>query len=96
MLLKQITFDEKAYYWTKNRETNIEFLRITERYLNESIRQGGYIYLNRIYENLGVAWNPDDENPCIRNDGVDRIYFIQFEIFDKPNNSLEILIHRYD
>ena len=96
MLLKTITFDEKAYGWTKNRETNIAFLHITERYLNECIRHGGCVYLNQIYEKLGVEWNPDDENPCIRNDGVDRISFIQFETFDKPNNSLLIHIHRYD
>ena len=27
-------------------------------------RSKGYVYLNDIYEYLGVEWNPDDENLC--------------------------------
>ena len=96
MLLKTITFDEKAYGWTNNRESNIAFLGVEERYTNDIIRHRGYMYLNQICEQLGVEWNPEDDNPCIRNDGVDRLAFVQFEIFSMPNNSLLVYIYRYD
>lgn len=96
MLLKIITFDEKAYAWTNNRESNIMFLGVAERHTNEIIRHRGYMYLNQICEQLGVEWNPEDDNPCIRNDGANRLAFVQFEIFNKPNNSLLVHIHRYD
>lgn len=96
MLLKTITFDETAVHWTNNRDFNMMFLRIVERYLNEHVRNVGYVYLNEICEKLGVAWNPKDENPCVVNDGVDRITFIQFETSDLPNNSFLVHIHSYD
>lgn len=96
MLLSKIMFDEMNPNWNKSRERNIMFLKITEDYINRVIRCRGYRYLNQIHEDLGARWNPNDENPCIRNDGVDRIAFIQFELFDKLNNTCEIHIHRYD
>lgn len=95
MLLKTVTYDTESHF-AIDLESAIAFLLHTERYLNEIIRHRGYIYLNQICENMCVEWNPDDENPCIKNDGVDRIAFIQFETFRKSDNSLLIHIHRYD
>ena len=96
MLLKTIMFDANNHNWENSREYNIAFLMTVERYLNDITRHRGYVYLNEICERLGVQWNPNDENPCIKNDGVNRLAFIQFEILDKPNNSFVLHIHCYD
>lgn len=93
MVLMTIAFDEKASAWTPNREVNIMFLRTTEKYVNEIVMRRGYIYLNQIFEQLGVKWDPDDENPCIRND-TSRLASVLFETFDMPNDRLLVHIHR--
>ena len=96
MILATIMFDSNSKEWTDNRDHTHMFLLCAERHINDTIRFGGYIYLNQIYEHLGIKWNPDDNNPCIKNDGVNRIAFIQFEVFDKPDNSICIVVHRYE
>ena len=96
MLLKTIMFDAKSRNWANDQGYNFEFLRITEGFVNDIIRHRGYMYLNQICECLGVEWNPEDENPCTRYDGVNRIAFVQFEVFAKPNNSFLVNIIRYD
>lgn len=93
MVLTTITFDEYASAWTANREFNVMFLRTSERYINEIAMRRGYVYLNQIFEQLGVRWNPDDENPCIRNDTA-RLVSVLFETVDLPNNRLLLYIHR--
>lgn len=35
------------------------------------------IYLNKIYESLGIAWNPDNENVCYRKDDVITFGYIE-------------------
>ena len=96
VLLKTFMFDEKVSSWTNNRSFNFMYLRTMEQYFNDTIRYKGYIYLNRICEMLGIEWNPDDENPCIKNNGVDCLMYVEFEVFEKPNESFLVLIHSHD
>ena len=96
MLLKTIMFDSENPNWRDDREYNYAFLRVREENMNDIIRRRGYMYLNQVYEYLGVEWNPDDENPCFKRDRIDRQNFIQFDIFGEPNNSFLVHIHRYD
>lgn len=93
MILTTIAFDENASAWTPNRECNIMFLKTSERHINEIAMRQGYVYLNQIFEQLGVQWNPDDENPCIRNDTA-RLVSVLFETFNMPNDRLLVHIHR--
>lgn len=92
MLLKTFMFDAKNYNWTNDKNCNFAFLTMTENYLNETIRHRGYVYLNQICEQLGVEWDPDEVNLCVRNDGIDRTSFIQFEISHHPMNSILVNI----
>ena len=96
MLLKTVTFDRKNQYWANNRDYNFRFLHAMERHLNDLIRYRGYVYLNQICELLGVKWDLENENVCVKNDGIDRIVFIQFDVFDRPNNSFLVNILSYD
>lgn len=95
MKLGTIMFDEKIDTWENNRDYNFMLLRHVEQRVNDLVRNRGYIYLNQIYETLGVNWNPEHENPCIIADNRDRIVFVEFEVFSKPNNSYLVIIHNY-
>lgn len=96
MLLATIMFERGNPYWAANNDANIGFFRDTERYINATIRFRGYIYLNQIYELLGLKWNPEDANPCIKDDGAMRLNFVEFEIFEFPNYVLGVNILKYD
>ena len=66
ILMYTLTFNSKtsAYASTKSEE-NLLFIRCQENYFNSVLRVRGYLYMNTIYEMLGVEWNTDFENFCI-------------------------------
>lgn len=43
---------------------DLMFLHRQAEYINDLLIRKGYVYLNGIYEVLGVKWNPKNENPC--------------------------------
>lgn len=96
MLLKTIVYDEGASSWSRNREDNVFYLYNAEKNFNRTIRYQGYIYLNQIIEKLGVEWNPDEVNLCIRNDGVDRTKFVELRKTEFDHNEFIIEIHQCD
>lgn len=96
MVLTTITFDATSAHWTNSRDCNFAFLRVSEKYMDDLIRHRGYVYLNEVYEQLGIKWNPEDVNPYIKNDGVSRLAFIQFEVFAMPDNAFLVHIMSYD
>lgn len=58
--------------WEENNEYNIMFLKAQERYANDILRARGHLYLNEVYDMLGlprsqagqiVGWVYDEENP---------------------------------
>lgn len=51
-----------------NRELNRTFALMTVVALNDRLKYRGYLYLNQIYENFGVKWDPKKENTCWTND----------------------------
>lgn len=63
-MLIEIAFDKQSYYWEKDFEYNLVFVKSKYMYLTDLYRAMRYIYLNRIYEELGLAWNPHNENKC--------------------------------
>ena len=60
-----IKFSKKnSLAWIDNFEFNKHFVQSTIKYLMDLYHVQGYIYLNKIYESLSVAWNPHHENIC--------------------------------
>lgn len=66
-------FDEGSKYWRKNPDYNLMFLRGQELYANDLLRINGHIFLNEIYDMLGIdrtrdgqrigwVYNPNDPN----------------------------------
>lgn len=64
--METLHFDKNAAGWTKYYETNKHFLNMQVMYLKEVLAYQDYLYLNRIYETFGIAWDPDRENTCYR------------------------------
>lgn len=80
-------FDEGSPAWHKNSEYNLMFLRQQENYASELLRHHGYLFLNKVYEMLGlpltkagqiVGWVYDTENPIGDNK-------VDFGLFDERN-----------
>lgn len=99
MLIREVRFDKMSSKWERDPGVNLWFLRITERNINDTIRFRGYIYLNQIYEMLGIRWNPDDKNPCIRNKycllKYGEYFYINFDTYIEPSGAIVINIHNY-
>lgn len=49
-----IIYDDGCTGWTKDPEANKLFLKAQERYANERLKKKGYLFLNEVYEMLGV------------------------------------------
>ena len=57
-----IKFDESAVNWCKDQETNHMYLIQQKHWFEDLFKHRGYIYLNQIYEALGVRWDSTKEN----------------------------------
>lgn len=47
-------FDEYSDYWQRNAEYNLMFLRAQERYANDKLKARGHLFLNEVYDALGI------------------------------------------
>lgn len=80
-------FDESCPDWQKNPEYNLMFLQAQERYANDLLRSRGHLFLNEVYDMLGIertksgqviGWKYDTKNSALHNR-------VDFGIF-KPEN----------
>lgn len=80
-------FQEGCLGWTKDPEHNLYFLKCTQAQANDRLKREGYLFLNDVYQMLGidrtragqqVGWIYDEENPIGDN-------FIDFGIYDEKN-----------
>ena len=77
-------FDEWCTGWTKDAEMNLFFLKRQQDYANDMLKSRGYVFLNEVYDMLGIArtkagqivgWVYDEEKPNGDN-------YIDFGIYD--------------
>lgn len=66
--MRSIIFDKLSsqYFDVDDLGCNSYILKNSVGWLEELFRCYGYLYLNKVYEVLGIDWNPDDENICYR------------------------------
>lgn len=57
-------FDEKSSYWERNFEFNKAFVKSQLMYVRDLYLAKGYMYLEYIYNALGIKWDPRNENTC--------------------------------
>lgn len=83
-------FDDGCKGWEKDAEMNLAFLRAQQRYANDLLVSRGYVFLNEVYNMLGipitkagqvVGWVYDPENPDVQN-------WVDFGIYNvnRPKN----------
>lgn len=69
-------FDENSPAWINDRDYNECYLKNVEQYVDARLRNRGYVFLNEVYEQLGIprtkigqvcGWVFDPENPNIDN-----------------------------
>ena len=86
-------FDACCKDWTNDRNYNVMFIKMQERYLNDLLKARGYLFLKDVYEIIGI---PITKDSCI----VGWIYeehneigdnFVKF-IYDENDESACILI----
>ena len=77
-------FDESCKNWDKDPELNLMFLKRQQDYANEILNAKGYLFLNDVYDMLGikrtktgqiVGWVYDEKNPIGDN-------YVDFGIYD--------------
>lgn len=47
-------FNDANPNWTKSSEYNLTFLKLQERYANDCLKKQGYLFLNDVYEMIGL------------------------------------------
>ena len=91
-------FDVGCKGWDKDPEYNLLTLRSAQSYANEKLRSQGYLFLNDVYDMLGiprtragqvVGWVYDEKNPVGDN-------FVDFGIYDLYNEKARDFVNGYE
>ena len=80
-------FNSGCAAWTKDPECNLVYLRHQQNYATELLRHRGYLFLNEVYDMLGlprtkagqvIGWVYDEANPVGDN-------YVDFGIYNERN-----------
>lgn len=91
-------FDDGCAGWTKDSEHNLYFLKCQQNYANERLQKRGYLFLNDVYEMLGipktkagqiVGWVYDEKNPNGDN-------FVDFGIYNINKERARAFVNGYE
>ena len=91
-------FDEASPYWQKDPEYNFMFLKSQQQYANDLLKARGRLFLNEVYEMLGidktkagqiVGWVYNPEDPIGDN-------FVDFGIFDMSKERVRAFVNGYE
>lgn len=91
-------YDDGCTGWCKDPEHNLMFLRRQQDYANERLRSKGYLFLNDVYDMLGipktqagqvVGWIYNEKNPTGAN-------YVDFGIYDIYNEKARDFVNGYE
>ena len=91
-------YDDGCKGWSKDPEFNLMFLKQQMNYANELLKNRGYVFLNEVYEMLGipktkagqiVGWIYDEKNPIGDN-------FIDFGIYNENIEKNRDFVNGYE
>jgi hypothetical protein len=91
-------YDNGCKGWQKDAELNLYFLRCQQNQANEKLKADGYLFLNDVYEMLGipktkagfvVGWIYNEKNPVGDN-------FVDFGIYDTHNEKARDFVNGYE
>lgn len=91
-------FDEYCNGWSKDPEMNLYFLRQQQNYANDMLQSRGHLFLNEVYDMLGiprttagqvVGWRYDLKNPTGDN-------YVDFGIYDLHNENKRLFVNGHE
>lgn len=91
-------FDDGCTGWEKNSEYNLMFLRAQQQYANDKLKANGYLYLNDVYDMLGipktkagqiVGWIYNSKDPIGDN-------YVDFGIYDTHRERTKDFVNGYE
>lgn len=91
-------FDESCPGWEKDPEFNLTFLKMQQSYANEKLKCQGHLFLNEVYDMLGiprtragniVGWIYDEKNPIGDN-------YVDFGIYDLYSERKRAFVNGYE
>ena len=91
-------FDESCAAWQPDAEYNLMFLKAQQQYANDLLRSRGILFLNEVYDMLGidrssagqiVGWIYDEECPIGDN-------FVDFGIYDTSKERVRAFVNGYE
>lgn len=91
-------FDDGCTGWEKDSEYNLMFLRAQQQYANDKLRANGRLFLNEVYDMLGiprtkagqvVGWVYDAKNPIGDN-------YIDFGIYNVHRETVRNFVNGYE
>ena len=93
-----VMFDDGCNGWTKDPESNKVFLLHQQNYANERLQKKGHLFLNEVYDMLGVprtkagqmiGWIYDEKNPTGDN-------YVDFGIFNTYKTANRDFVNGYE
>lgn len=85
-------FDELSPEWSPIPEYNLMKLKAVQNYSNDRLRARGYVFLNEIYEQLGIPQSPAGQIVgWLYNDEGDN--FIDFKVYDVANQDKRAFVN---
>lgn len=93
-------YDDGCDNWQKDAEHNLWYLRQQENYANEKLKANGYLFLNEVYDMLGiprtkagqiVGWIYDTKNPNHKGDNC-----VDFGIYDLHKQANRDFVNGYE
>lgn len=78
-------FDETSFCWEKNAELNRIFLQVQQNYVNHLLHANGHVFLNEVYDLLGMPRSVAGAIVGWVRDGNGDNY-IDFNMFDVPSS----------
>lgn len=91
-------FDESCIGWSKTPEYNLVFLKQQQAHANKLLQQNGYLFLNEVYDMIGVprskagqvvGWIYDEKNPIGDN-------YVDFGIYDITREKVRDFVNGYE
>lgn len=91
-------FDESCYAYEKDPELNLTFLRLQERNANDRLQARGYLFLNEVYDMLGiprtkagqmVGWVYDEKDPNGDN-------YVSFGLYETNKPKVREFVNGYE
>lgn len=92
-------YDESCREWDPNPEYNLTKLRLSERQANDILKSRGYIYLNEVYDMLGIPQTSAGQRVgWFRGfgDNIDGDGYVDFGLYDVNREKIRDFVNGYE